>query len=357
MSSVSKKPDQGWWWGGDNGGLDPSSGAAHPTVWMMKGIRLSQEGVVFAISILMFIAFSLSLRGFITPANILSLIRSVSILGMLGLGMALVVLGRGIDLALIATMVISAAWAMALEHSGYPLWLALTIGAVFVVIAEVLIGVIIAYAEIPAIFTTLAMGSVIYGVGRSYFFAIDMQTAPYNAHSFIFLGSGVLFGIPMPVIVFAILAVLLHFVLRYTKFGRLIYAMGDNPRAATIAGAPIRFLTISQYVVSGLIAYLAGLVMTASVLEMNTRIYNSTMLYDVILIVVLGGVGLAGGRGGVRNVLVGTALVGIMLNGMTIMNISYIEQNLVKSLVLLSAIIIDTLINPRDEQTSQQGDI
>ena len=93
------------------------------------------------------------------------------------------------------------------------------------------------------------------------------------------------------------------------------------------------------------------------VANINTRLVNSTMVYDVILVVVLGGIGLSGGRGGVHNVLVGTLLIGILLNGMTIMDVPYIPQNLIKGLILLIAIIVDTLINPRDEQTAQQGDI
>jgi ribose transport system permease protein len=90
---------------------------------------------------------------------------------------------------------------------------------------------------------------------------------------------------------------------------------------------------------------------------MNTRIVNSNLVYDIILVVVLGGVGLSGGKGGVRNVLVGTLLIGILLNGMTIMDIQYTVQNLIKSSILLIAIIIDSVMNPRDEQTAQQGDI
>jgi ribose transport system permease protein len=90
---------------------------------------------------------------------------------------------------------------------------------------------------------------------------------------------------------------------------------------------------------------------------MNTRVATSTMVYDVILVVVIGGVGLSGGKGSVRNVLVGTLLVGTLLNGMTIMDIPYTFQNIVKSLILLVAIVTDSLLNPRDEQTSQQGDI
>ena len=90
---------------------------------------------------------------------------------------------------------------------------------------------------------------------------------------------------------------------------------------------------------------------------MNTRVANSTMVYDVILVVVLGGIGLSGGRGGVRNVVVGTLLIGVLLNGMTIMDIQYTVQNVIKGVILLTAIVIDTLLNPRDEQTAQQGDI
>ena len=95
----------------------------------------------------------------------------------------------------------------------------------------------------------------------------------------------------------------------------------------------------------------------ASVNSMPTRIYNSTMIYDVILVVVLGGIGLSGGRGGVTNVLIGTALIGTMLNGMTIMDVSYSAQNLVKGVVLLVAVVIDSVMNPRNEETAQQGDI
>ena len=90
---------------------------------------------------------------------------------------------------------------------------------------------------------------------------------------------------------------------------------------------------------------------------MNTRLAISTYVYDVILVVVLGGIGLSGGKGGVRNVIVGTLLIGVLLNGMTIMDIQYTVQNVIKGIILLTAIVIDTILNPRDEQTAQQGDI
>ena len=145
--------------------------------------------------------------------------------------------------------------------------------------------------------------------------------------------------------------------LRYVRAGRYIRAIGDNLMAARITGVPVRPVIVMQYAMSGLIGFIAGLVTATSVASMNIRVANSTFVYDVILVVVLGGIGLSGGKGGVRNVIVGTLLIGVLINGMTIMDVQYTIQNVIKSLILLAAIVADTLINPRDEQTAQQGDI
>ncbi|MCB8878359.1 ABC transporter permease [Acidisoma silvae] len=324
-----------------------------------RRIKPTQEGIVFALAVILFVAFAICLHGFMTSGNIVALIRSVSILGMLGLGMGLVVIGRGIDLAMIATMVVAVSWAFSLAQAGMNFGCALLIGAGFVILVGCINGILVAVAEVPAIFTTLAVGLVVYGVGRAYFFKIDVQNVPDNAGAFSDIGVGHLFGVPMPIIAFAVLALIVWLLLRWTRFGRFVYAMGDNLPAARVTGIPVPQLIIAQYIVSGLIAYAAGLVMAASVASMSTRIYNSTMIYDVLLVVVLGGVSLSGGRGHVRSILVGTLLVGVLLDGMTIMNVTYTEQNLVKSIVLLLALVADSLINPRDEQTAQQqqGDI
>jgi ribose transport system permease protein len=99
------------------------------------------------------------------------------------------------------------------------------------------------------------------------------------------------------------------------------------------------------------------MITATAVASMNTGDAISGLIYDVILVVVLGGIGLSGGRGGIRNVIFGTLLIGILLNGMTIMDIQYTLQNIIRSLILLMAIVIDSVINPRDEQIAQQGDI
>ena len=164
-------------------------------------------------------------------------------------------------------------------------------------------------------------------------------------------------GIPVPVIVFALVCAGAAAFLRYVKSGRFIRAIGDNPLTARITGLPVRPIVVMQYMLSAFIGFLAGVVTATSVNSMNTRIANSTLVYDIILVVVLGGIGLSGGRGGIRNVIVGTLLIGILINGMTIMDIQYTVQNVIKSVILLAAIVADTIINPRDEQTAQQGDI
>src|ERR1700730_2386842 len=217
--------------------------------------RPTQEEIVFLLAALMFCGFSLLLPGFLAVENLLSLVRSVSILGILGLGMALVVIGRGIDLAMVATMVVAVAWAMVLSRTQLPL------GALFVVGIGIVTGIIVAYAEIPAIFTTLAMGSIVYGIGRTFFFQIDVQNAPIGYSWFNFLGAGRVGGIPVIVVAFAAVALVMFAVLRETRFGRFVYATGDNPLAARITGIPTRVLMVSQYIISGLIAYCAGIVM------------------------------------------------------------------------------------------------
>jgi ribose transport system permease protein len=320
--------------------------------------HLNQEKIVFGLTVLLFVAFSLTLDKFTDSANILALIRSVAVLGILGLGMLVVVLGRGIDLSLVAIMAISVAWAMQLIHDGVPVYAALTTGLAFAVGIALCTGILVAYAEIPPLFATLAMATFVYGFGRAHLIVgTDVVYMPKTMGWIVTLGQGKLFGIPMPIVVAAAMAFIVYLFLKFTKIGNFVYAIGDNLPAARIGGIPVRPMLVLQYVLSGGIAFVAGIITATSVEAMNTRIVNSNMIYDVILVVVLGGVGLSGGRGNVRNVIVGTLLIGVLMNGMTIMDIQYTVQNVIKSLILLLAIVIDSIVNPRDEQTGQQGDI
>lgn len=332
------------------------AGRPSPTGHLHR-LGLTQEAIVALAALALFVVFSLTLDNFLSSGNIVTLVRNVAVLGMLSLGMAIVVIGRGVDLSLIAVMAVSLTLSIVLANKGYSFATALGVGLLFVFAVAVIMGFLIAYVEIPAIFATLAVSAIVYGLGRGVIADLDVNNVPDGLDWFIFLGRGNMLGVPLPIWLFGAAALVIHLFLRKTGLGRFIYAVGDNIATARITGIPVRPMIIVQYVLSGLMAFLAGTVTAASVASMNMRVVNSTMIYDVLLVVILGGIGLSGGRGGVRNVLVGTALIGLLLNGMTIMDISYTVQNLIKSTVLLGALVIDALLNPRDEQTSQQGDI
>jgi ribose transport system permease protein len=324
---------------------------------MLSARHFSQEQIVLAISVAMFALFSVTLNGFLTAGNIVSLVQNVSILGVLGIGMALTIIGRGIDLSMVANMAISVAWVLFLANHGTPIGLAILYGLGLSLAIGLINGVLIAYVEIPAIFATLAMGTAVYGFGQSMLVDSDVIFVPRAEDGFKSIGGSTLLGLPAPVIWLAVIGLLAFAFLRFTRPGRFIYGMGDNPLTARITGVPARPMMVVQYLVSSLIAFAAGVITATLVDSMNTRVAGSTLVYDVILVVVIGGVGLSGGKGSVRNVIVGTLLIGILLNGMTIMDVPYTFQNIVKSLILLAAIVTDSVLNPRDEQTSQQGDI
>jgi ribose transport system permease protein len=317
---------------------------------------MNQERIVLLTAVIVFIAASIGLPGFFQPDNLVSIVRSVSVLGILALGMAIVIIGRGIDLSAVAIMAMSVAWYLQLLRSGMSDVEALPLALAGVIAIGMLNGILVAYADVPAIFVTLATGSFVFGYVRSQL--ITQDAIPVPAGHWVEQLGGIRYeGIPIEVFIFAAFSVATFLFLRYTKWGRYVYYAGDNPIAARNVGIPVRPMLVLRYVISALIAFIAGLLTAASLHSMNTRMVNSNLLYDIVLVAVIGGVGLSGGKGGVRNVLFGAALIGIMLNAMTILDIPLLYQNLIKSTILLAAIIVDGLINPRDEQTSQQGDI
>jgi ribose transport system permease protein len=317
---------------------------------------LNQERIVLLIAILIFATASAMLPGFFTPDNIVTIIRSVSVLGILSLGMAVVIIGRGIDLSAVAIMAMSVAAYLQMLSDGMSDGLALAITLAGVIGLGLVNGFLVAYAEVPALFVTLASASFVFGYVRSQVISADAVSTPVD-HWIIGLGSVQILGAPVEVFIFAALALMTFLFLRFTKWGRYVYYAGDNPAAARNVGMPVRPMLVLRYVISAVFSFLAGILTAASLHSMNTRVVNSTLLYDIVLVAVIGGIGLSGGKGGVRNVLIGAALTGVLLNAMTIIDIPLIYQNLIKSSILLAAIIMDGLLNPRDEQTAQQGDI
>lgn len=328
----------------------------------VKGSRrrqhvLTQKMIVFIICVALFIGLSIFLPGFLSVPNLLALLQSVAILGILGLAMALIVIGRGIDISLIASLAVPSGILLQMVQNGHSMPEAIAAAFATAVAFGLVNGWLVAYAEVPSLFTTLASGLFLAGYGQVFFFQLDVVQWSDALSGLQWLGRGSVLGLPKPVVMFIVAALAITYFLRRTRLGAFIYALGDNPSAARVTGIPTRPLIVLQYLLSALIGAFAGVVLAASLDSMPTRIFNSTMIYDVVLVVVLGGIGLAGGRGGVSNVVIGTLLIGTLLNGMTILDVSYSAQNFIKGVILLSAVILDSVLNPRNEETAQQGDI
>jgi ribose transport system permease protein len=316
----------------------------------------SQETIVAAFIILLAAGFSVMVPGFARADNLVGLLQSVTILGLLGIGMAVVVIARGIDLSMIAVMACPAAFVLHLSAIGWSVPTAVLLGLACAVATGLINGYLIAYARLPALFVTLATGLGLYGIATTML-NNDIIEWPSQMDSLSWIGRSTLAGLPVPMVIWIVLVCLVGTLLRRTRVGRFIYAIGDNPESANAIGIPVKRTIVFIYALSALIAYLAGITSAAVLHASAVRLFNSTFLYDVILVVVLGGIGLSGGRGSVLSVVLGTLMIGTVTNAMVLMDANYSLQNLVKGALLLAAIIADSRLNPRFEETAQQGDI
>jgi ribose transport system permease protein len=341
--------------------VEPLCGAVRESIggWQRVSIvrRLDQEKVVWLIALLCFVTFSFELKNFFASGNLIALARSVAVLGMLASAMAITVIGRGIDLSLAAIGAVSAAWSVKLMSAGVSEPLALAVGLAAALVIGVANGFLIAFVEIPAIFATLAMGILIFGISEFMLIGGTIVNLPRGAVFTRFLGQAQFFGIPFPIIASLFVTACVSLLLRYTRWGRFTYAQGDNYETARLTGIKVRSLTVGHYVLAAFVAFIAGLTLAGSGPTFSTKIADSGLIFDIVLVVVLGGVSLGGGSGTLGGVLAATVLLGALLNGMTIMDMQRQIQDLIKGIVLLSAIVLDGLLHPRDEETTRQSDI
>ena len=304
----------------------------------IRNLAVSQEKIVLLLAIVLFLVFSIFLKGFLSAGNLVTLVRRVSTLGILGVGMAIVVIGRGIDLTIVTIYAMSAAWTLHLASLGVSIPAAMLLELLFALSIGVINGVLIAYAEIPALFATLGIASLVYGFVRYALVPLYVVYLPASAANGIaWIGGGFVWGVPTPILFFALDSLPQFRVpaLHQAGAGSSTRSATISPRRAFPARRCARSLSCNTPLPRS-VAYLAGMITATAVYSMNTAVVNSSMIYDIILVVVLGGVGLSGGRGGIRNVIVGTLLIGILLNGMTIMNIQYTLQNVIRGLILLA---------------------
>ena len=292
----------------------------------MQGLgRLSQEQIVFGLAVLLCVGFALALPGFLTTNNLLNLVRSVSILGILGVAMGLVVIGRGIDLSLVALMAISVAWTLHADRQRHAAAAGDRDRARLQPLHRRDQRLARRLCRDPGDLRDarhghagLRLRPLLPVRSRRRLHAAQPASRCCGSDRARFL------GVPVPIFLFAGVCLAGYLLPALCAGADAICAPSATtcwPRASP--AFPRGRSIVLQYVLSSLIGYMAGIVTAASVASMNTRVAISTYVYDVILVVVLGGIGLSGGKGGIRNVIVGTLLIGVLLNGMTIMDIQY----------------------------------
>jgi ribose transport system permease protein len=305
---------------------------------------------------ILIVLFSVFLKGFLSLGNFFALARNISILGILALGMAVVVIGRGLDLSQVATFAASTAIAIILMNSGYATPIALLVGFLMAVAIGIINGFLISVVEMPPLLTTLASSLAVLGLTRTTAVQHYVVFLSKGHDDFLRIGGNIWGGVPVPILIFLATAIVVHLFLSRTVLGRFVYAHGDNPDAARLTGLPTRPLTMMEYGLCAAVGYVGGVVMISETALMHLQVAESTLIFDVIMVVVLGGVSLVGGRGNVMSVVAGALLIGVLLNGMTIMDMDVQTQNIIKGIVLLIAIVLDSWLHPRDEETSKQGD-
>jgi ribose transport system permease protein len=334
-------------------------GRAMPLLEGGNGRKNMLERVVAVATLLLVIVFSLAIDGFATLGNLRVILSNSASLAVLSCGMAVVIISRGLDLSLIAQMIVGATIFGMLISSGVAAPNALLLAIVGMVVTGFLNAWLIAYVEIPAMLATLASSMFMVGLLR---FAIlrgeYLLLLPKSDPTVTFLAGEIVPGFSTPVVLMVATLAATWFLLNRSTAGRVIYAIGDNFQAARLAGLPVRTTIVVVYVFAGIAALIAGLIMAAASGAVDFRtVTNGTLLFDVILVVVLGGIPLRGGRGAVRNIIVGVALIAILRNGMTLMNFTTQTQDMLKGLVLLTAIVTDNYLNPRDAETDTVGDL
>lgn len=296
------------------------------------------HGILVALIILVVIAAALSPH-FLTLNNLANVARNTSIVGIVGIGMTFVILTRGIDLSVGSILGFTAIVFALLLGSGVPWYLAipLTVGAGAMVGS--LNGLGITKGRLQPFIMTLGMLVIARGVTMT---VVDGRPQPLReaAADVAWLGSGSFLSIPVPVLLFAGMALLAWFVLRHTTFGRQVYAVGDNPEAARLSGISTNWVIFSVYVISGMCAAVAALI-EVSRLATGVPSQGTGTELDAIAIVVIGGTSLFGGEGGVGGTLVGAAIIAAVNNLLNLLGVSPFSQQIVKGLIIVGAVFLE----------------
>ncbi len=343
MTEVSKSKIGAVPSGAEKGGINPLA-------------FLGRFGALIFLFILVVIFTALK-PAFLSPENLLNIMRQVSITGLIAIGMTFVILTGGIDLSVgsllaVAGIITAAVYkggaglldTTAGQTSGVGVGGAIAVACAVGLVAGLLQGLAIVKLKVPPFVVTLGGLSVFRGVTL-----LVGKGGPISAFdaNFRWWGQGKLFEqIPIPVIIFLGVALVAFVILRYTQYGRYIYAVGGNPEAARLAGLNTDLLITSVYVIVGFLAGLGGFVL-ASRLNSAEAVAGTGYELTVIASVVIGGTSLFGGEGGVFGTVIGAILIGVLINGLTIMNVNPYIQQIIIGVIIVFAVFFDRVTKSR----------
>ncbi|WP_127125659.1 ribose ABC transporter permease [Georgenia sp. SYP-B2076] len=299
--------------------------------WDRVGIAL--------VLLLLIVLMAVMAPHFLSLDNALNVARAVSINAILAAGMTMIILTGGIDLSVGSILAVSGVGAVLLWTAGIPSPLAVLGGIVIGAAAGSINGVFVAWLALPAFIVTL--GSMTYLRGLAYSL-LNGQPLVASELGYRGLGNGTIAGIPSPVVLMVLVYALFWFILERTKFGRHIYAVGGNMEAARLAGINVKWVLLRVYMLAGAAAGLAGVIFSARVLSAQPTAGTGYEL-DAIAAVVLGGTSLMGGRGRIQGTLVGAVIIGVLSNGLILMNVPFFYQLLIKGIVIIIAVALDSL--------------
>ncbi len=300
--------------------------------------RFSQIGPLIGLIVITILLTFLS-DSFFTVNNLLNLLRQISINALIAFGMTFVVLTAGIDLSVGSLLALGSALTAGLLASGMDPLLAIFLGLLIGMALGAVNGLIITKGKVAPFIATLATMTVFRGATLVY---TDGKPITGLSDSAVFemIGRGYLFGIPFPVIIMLIVFLILMFVLKSTVFGRQVYAVGGNEEAAILSGIKTDRVKIWVYSLTGMLSVLAGIILTSRLNSAQPTAGNMYEL-DAIAAVVIGGTSLMGGRGRIVGTLIGALIIGVIGNGLNLLNVSSFYQQIVKGGVILLAVLLD----------------
>lgn len=276
---------------------------------------------------------------FFTLDNLLNLLRQISINALIAFGMTFVILTAGIDLSVGSILALGSALTAGLLTSGMDPVIAVLIGLLIGLALGAINGLIITKGKVAPFIATLATMTVYRGITLVY---TDGRPITGLSDSFTFemIGKGYIFGIPFPVILMLIAFAILYFVLKKTVFGRQVYAIGGNEEASILSGIKADRVKIWVYSITGMLSVLAGIILTSR-LNSAQPTAGASFELDAIAAVVIGGTSLAGGKGKIVGTLIGALIIGVIDNGLNLLNVSSFYQQIVKGGIILLAVLLD----------------